>query len=181
MAVEQSADELKSPLLSALDGVRAGRPNDAAELLAQAHVDYEKVHDGFRNANARLLDELHRTQGQVVADYVSGSVYDELMAFYLGDSPHPSFRDHVTRFAMHWHWHRTLFRLVEHPDRVTFHLEPCGSGGRLINEGAYYKGAERPFSLISTPSPATFGEANFPSWCAHCADSNRSFPNVGSI
>ena len=26
-------------------------------------------------------------------------------------------------------------------DRVTFYLEPCGSGGRMINEEAYYHSA----------------------------------------
>ena len=49
----------------------------------------------------------------------------------------------------------------------------------MINEGAYYHTAKRPFSLIPASSAATFGESNFPSWCAHCADSNRSWLTRG--
>jgi hypothetical protein len=163
-------------MLLAGQRARQGRWGEVAGLAEEAWTEYIPVHDGMRNANARTLDLVHRRFGQATGDRIGTSVYDELMTWHLNRSPQiPAFREHVVQTAMNWHWHRTVFRIVELPDRVSFFLEPCGSGGRMINEGAYYPSSTRPLSLISEPSHATFGETNFPSWCAHCADSNRSF------
>ena len=80
---------------------------------------------------------------------------------------------------MLWHWQMTTFRLREDRAKATFILEPCGSGGRLINEGAYYGSGKRPLSLVSNPSTTTFNEPDFPSYCTHCADHNRTFLKRG--
>ena len=169
--------EIMTPrLLLAARRARESRWDEVDALAQDAWTEYIPVHDGMRNANARTLDLVHRRFGQAIGDRIGTTMYDELMTWHLGRSSYvPSFREHVEQTAMNWHWHRTLFRIAELPDRVSFYLEPCGSGGRMINEGAYYQSAKRPLSLIPEPSQATFGEKNFPSWCAHCADSNRSF------
>ena len=174
-----AAYELLPRLHIAREAAGAANLDDAAAALALAHSEYEKTHDGFRNANARLVDELYRSCGQPVAERVIRTIFDAITERRVNGLKRQSFRDHVTSFAMHWHWHRTLFRLAEHEDRVTFYLEPCGSGGRMINEGAYYHSAVQPLLVIRTPTAATFGEANFPSWCTHCADWNRSFLERG--
>ena len=79
-------------------------------------------------------------------------------------------REQVKTAAAGWHWHMTRFRLAEDADKVTFILEPCGSGGRLINEGAYYGTDSRPLSLMPQASAATFGEPDFPIYCNHCSE-----------
>jgi hypothetical protein len=158
----------------------AGDAAHAVDLIGQAQKDYQPVHDGWRNALARAVDDLHRRKGQSVADRLSGEIYDEFSAWCLRDGLTLDFRRQVEALAMHWHWHRTAFRLEEHDDRVTYHLEPCGSGGRLIHEGAYFERTHRrPLSLLADRSRSTFNEPNFPSWCTHCADSNRYFLENG--
>jgi len=76
---------------------------------------------------------------------------------------------------MLWQWHRTPVRLLEDDEKVTYVMQPCGSGGRLINAGAYLPSARRPLTILEEPSFVSFGEGNFPNWCAHCAFSNRGY------
>ncbi|MGH2728714.1 MAG: hypothetical protein ACRDKS_17220 [Actinomycetota bacterium] len=50
----------------------------------------------------------------------------------------------------------------------------CGSGGKLIDEGAY--GAPRDYLTLNGPSPVTFGRETLPVYCAHCSINNEIEP-----
>ncbi|NOZ67747.1 MAG: hypothetical protein GXP46_00525 [Deferribacteres bacterium] len=59
-------------------------------------------------------------------------------------------------------------KLVEEDDKkVTFTVDPCGSGGMFRRAGKY----RPPFNWPVTrePHPLTFGRADFPYYCQHCA------------
>jgi hypothetical protein len=47
----------------------------------------------------------------------------------------------------------------------------CGSGGKLIDEGAY--GAPRDYLTLREPAPRTFGRDSLPVYCAHCSVNNE--------
>jgi hypothetical protein len=47
----------------------------------------------------------------------------------------------------------------------------CGSGGKLIDEGAY--GPPRDYLTLTEPGPRTFGRAELPVYCAHCSINNE--------
>jgi hypothetical protein len=47
----------------------------------------------------------------------------------------------------------------------------CGTGGKLIDEGAYSDG--RAYLTLSGPSPVTFGRESLPAYCAHCSVNNE--------
>ncbi|MCI0347396.1 MAG: hypothetical protein L0221_18450, partial [Chloroflexi bacterium] len=50
----------------------------------------------------------------------------------------------------------------------------CGSGGKLIDEGAY--GPPRDYLTLHGPSPVTFGRETLPVYCAHCSINNEIEP-----
>ena len=54
----------------------------------------------------------------------------------------------------------------EDEEKITIHMKQCGSGGRLINMGAY----EGPgaYKKLKKAGPHTWGETDLPIYCAHC-------------
>jgi hypothetical protein len=47
----------------------------------------------------------------------------------------------------------------------------CGSGGKLIDDGAY--DPPRDYLTLSEPGPRTFGRPKLPVYCAHCSVNNE--------
>lgn len=50
----------------------------------------------------------------------------------------------------------------------------CGSGGRLIDDGAY--GPPRDYLTLRQRGPVTFGRESLPVYCAHCSVNNEIQP-----
>jgi hypothetical protein len=50
----------------------------------------------------------------------------------------------------------------------------CGSGGKLIDDGAYT--APRDYLTLHGPTPVTFGRETLPVYCAHCSVNNEIEP-----
>jgi hypothetical protein len=66
------------------------------------------------------------------------------------------------------------FTIVEDEEKVTFTMSPCGSGQRLVRNGAYEGlpdgGGTREAHDWS------FGRKGFPLYCTHCSFMNESLP-----
>ncbi|MDA7416019.1 hypothetical protein PGB34_06535 [Xenophilus arseniciresistens] len=83
----------------------------------------------------------------------------------------------VGEIARTWNYHCADFRLHEEEDRFVFTLDPCGSGGRLFRgqmwRDMFHYGA--PLSpLMPRAHPINFQREQAPSYCTHCAASNRA-------
>ena len=57
-------------------------------------------------------------------------------------------------------------------EKLTITPKPCGSGGRLVNDGGYDPPCN--FLKIKRPQPMTFNREDFPAYCAHCYFQNIS-------
>jgi hypothetical protein len=68
-------------------------------------------------------------------------------------------------FAAGLHGHLQPLEISEDEEKVTIKMCPCGSGGRLVNEGKY-EGTDA-FLKIDQPQPLTYGRAGYPVYCAH--------------
>ena len=62
----------------------------------------------------------------------------------------------------------------EDDEKITLTMKQCGSGGRLINMGAY----EGPFAYrrLKKAGPHTWGEENLPVYCSHCSWAHEIAP-----
>lgn len=83
----------------------------------------------------------------------------------------------VHEIARTWNYHCADFRLHEEDDRFVFTLDPCGSGGRLLRGQMWrdlfrYGGPLSP--TMPEPHPINFSRHNAPTYCTHCAASNRA-------
>lgn len=66
------------------------------------------------------------------------------------------------------------FTVTEDDEKFSFHLEPCGSGGRLLLKGRY----NPPFGAQFTKQSHwwTHGRNRFPYYCVHCCFVNEIVP-----
>lgn len=66
------------------------------------------------------------------------------------------------------------FRIEEDDEKFILTMNPCGSGGRLINMGAY-DGALG-YKKLKKAGPHTWGETDVPIYCSHCPWVHEIFP-----
>jgi hypothetical protein len=81
------------------------------------------------------------------------------------------YRDQVQWLATLFHQHGMKFDLLEDDGGFCFDTKPCGSGGRLIEEGAY--GAPKNLPMVKGPSVESFGVDEMPVYCMHCPGTNK--------
>ena len=165
-----------SPLDELHDMVSCGDWLTARSALETFLAAHEAVHDGYRNVIARILSSVLTTFGQDAVEQLN-----EAHATWEALSPLMALppRDLVRRIADVNHWHMSRFRVIEDAEKVMFLLQPCGSGGRLINEGRYYVTEDRPYALMPRASPSTFATADFPVYCNHCSEMSRTILKGG--
>lgn len=154
------------------DAIRDGDIVTARELAQAVRREYVVAHDGFRDAIAATLSHAVDVSSPEEGEAIGRRVVEYLMQG--GDPPQytqPSFAGRLKAIAAGWHWHATSFTLSEDDEKFTFHLGPCGSGMRLLREGAY--DGEGAWHRSETPSPSNFMQVGFPMYSNHCAEMTR--------
>jgi hypothetical protein len=158
------------------DAISNSRWDRAESLLKNFLLAHAAVHDGFRNWVAGILSRVLEEYGQIVVEKLH-----EAHGTWAELEPTMSLppRELVQRIADVNHWHMSRFLITEDEKKITFHLQPCGSGGRLINEGKYYATIGRPYALVPQASPSTFAMTRFPVYCNHCSEMSRTILKGG--
>lgn len=164
------------------------RVQRAREQLAQGGADVAPLLDGQRKEwmpwhdfavvwLAHLYAAALEIGGQPYLDELLAQTYEP--AFVAGFPRYAGLDDEALarEIARTWNYHCADFRLHEEDERFVFTLDPCGSGGRLLRgqmwRDMFHYGA--PLSpLIAEPQPINFMRRDAPSYCTHCAASNRA-------
>lgn len=124
------------------------------------------MHDVYLNWTTALLSFVGKRYGNEALL----EALKESMASWRGplsDSySRQDLRRQVEMYAAGLRGHLQPIRIEEDDEKVTFYMEPCGSGGRLLSNGAYEP--PRDFLKIKGAHPWTFGREDFPVYCAHC-------------
>lgn len=151
--------------------------SDVRELLAGQHREWRPLHDLFCLFVTAVFSWTDREQGPAYLSELVDETYVTLFEMPYITHGLMDDRSLVTTLARNWHYHQASFHVTEEDDRFVFHLDPCGSGGRLnrgelggIGRYPYGKGMLR---QIDRPHPMTFMRAPFPSYCIHCGATNR--------
>ena len=156
------------------DAIAAGNAGEVRRLGDLARAEYVAVHDGLRDVVGATLDFAARETSPEEGEGVGRRVIERMMG-EAGAAPQYAQADlkaRVRSIAAGWHWHVTTFDVAEDDDRITFHLDPCGSGGRLELEGRY--DGEDGWLRSARPSPSTFMQTGFPAYSNHCAEMTRA-------
>lgn len=146
--------------------VEEGRDDEARALLRERDRQHQLIHDQFIDIMARFYDYV----GKVFGDQRLEGIFR-----HSGERQRQWFEkweslltEDFVRASVHLlKTHMGNLSVTEDTDKFTITQDPCGSGGRLMREGAY-AGPDGLYR-IETPQAMTFGKSGFPSYCAHCA------------
>ena len=69
--------------------------------------------------------------------------------------------------------HPGSFTITEDDEKVTFTMNPCGSGQRLVRKGLYERNG---YGRTNEAHDWSYGRKDFPLYCTHCSFMNESMP-----
>ncbi len=69
--------------------------------------------------------------------------------------------------------HPGSFTITEDAEKITFTINPCGSGQRLVRKGLYEKNG---YGRTREAHDWSYGRKDFPLYCTHCSFMNESMP-----
>jgi hypothetical protein len=155
-------------LISSIDkGDRA----TAGKLAQRMYNEFLGMHDLYRDWVTHLLTFIGERFGdEVLAEALQETVEGytrRLTKRYAGKSARQRIEMLLAGFRGHLH----PFDVQEDDDTFVITPRPCGSGERLIQEGAY--DPPRKLLRIQKAQAMTFNQADFPVYCAHCYFQNH--------
>jgi hypothetical protein len=177
---EELADFAKDFTGLAMEALEAGDVEKAKHWLRRHDETKDILHDLYLHWVTALLSHIYDRWGE---DEAVRAVRDSGRNFSLPLLKQKTalirekgIRAWVECVVDIWRQHSMYpgMTLEEDDEKFVFTLNPCGSGGRLINMGAY----EGPFAYrkLQKPGPHTWGEKDLPIYCAHCTWVHEIFP-----
>lgn len=149
------------------DAIDAGDAEKAKKIAKRMYNEFLAMHDLYRNWITGTLSEIGRRYGDEALDDI---MVEGVRAWWkpivesLPEGP-DALPAKVKMFAAGLHGHLQPLEITEDDEKIEIKLCPCGSGGRLIQEGKY-EGPEA-FMKIGKPQPLTYGRPDYPVYCAH--------------
>jgi hypothetical protein len=180
---EQQLAEMSRPTMDrAIEAIDAGESERARKLCAEMKHEWQMLHDLMAGAVLDLVSFVQQQGGDdaVAAAWRSG--------MERGWRRHHTAIEQVERrrvvelLAATWRAHSCsgvgphpgAFTITEDDEKVTFELGPCGSGQRLVLNGAYEGLPDG--GRTREAHDWTFGRERMPLYCTHCAFMNESLP-----
>jgi hypothetical protein len=155
-----------------LEKLENGEINKAKTLTQQMYNEFLGMHDLYRD----WLTHVFTFIGQHFGDDALREAMEETVAGYtlrLGKRyAGKSKRRQIEMLLAGLRGHLQSFDIEEDNEKLTVTPNPCGSGGRLVNDGGYDPPCN--FLKIKRPQPMTFNREDFPAYCAHCYFQNIS-------
>lgn len=152
---------------SVIAAIDAGDSEKAKKLSRRMYKEFESMHDLYRDWTTSLMSFIYRSQGdQALYDSLEegcGSWLKGVLELY-DKTPDPKRRAQMLAAGLRGHLQP--IEIEEDDEKFTFRMVPCGSGGRLINEGSY--GPPKDFARVEKAQTITYGMENLPIYCAHC-------------
>lgn len=151
---------------------------DAGEFdLARGYCQLSKGewypgHHIHRDWITGMLSAMYRKFGvDATYDCVKRAYNEPMMDPMLKMVEAMSLREQVEGFAAGFRQHAMRFRIEEDDEKFVIVTEPCGSGGRLLDEDAY--NYPKNFAKIKERHKAGFYIEDFPVYCMHCPATNE--------
>jgi hypothetical protein len=152
------------------DAVDAGEFDAARALLRERDRQHQVIHDQFVAMKAGFYSYVGKVFGDQRLEEILRHVgerqrqgFERWERLWECESVEAFVRASVDLLKTHM----GNVSVSEDDEKFTITQDPCGSGGRLMREGAY-DGPDGLYS-VGKAQPMTFGKQDFPSYCAHCA------------
>jgi hypothetical protein len=144
----------------------------ARKYLALSKTEWYPMHHFMRDWMTSMLSWVHDNLGvRAVWDCVEAAYNRPIMGQTMAQVAQLELREQVTMLGTLFHQHGMKFDIVESAGGFEFRTAPCGSGGRLVDEGAYAE--PKAFATLRGNGVETFGLDELPVYCMHCPATNR--------
>ena len=162
-------EELKNMGTLTLDKLKnaadKGDPETVKALADKMYGQAAYLHDGYMCWISGLLTWIYENYG--VEKLEEAEIFAHTLEGKVAFKPvgELSFKEEVERHCDILKGH--VFQQIEvseDDEKVVVAVNPCGSGGRLIEMGAYEQG----FAAVKEKCPITWGSGDLPIYCCHC-------------
>lgn len=147
------------------EAIDNARSETAKRLNHRMYAEFLSMHDFFRDWITGLLSFIYENYGENALDE---SLKQSLTARFremVQSYEKADFRTKVNMLCMGLRGHLQPLEIKEDDEKVCIEMMPCGTGERLVDEGAY--GPPKNFSILKNPSFITYGKQSCPVYCAH--------------
>jgi hypothetical protein len=180
---ESELRELSRPTMDrAIEALDAGDIGAAKALCEAMKSEWLMLHDLYAGSTAGLLTFIKDRLGEEAVAEAHEVSMERDWRRTVGKIADVDRRTLVYLLAATWRAHSTsgvgknpgAFTITEDDEKVTFAMNPCGSGQRLWRNGHY----SRPdgYALTDAAHDWSFGRKDFPIYCTHCTFMNESLP-----
>ena len=147
--------------------IDAGDAEQAKQLVDLMYDQFTHLHDGYMTWIGGLQTYLYEHYGIEVLEEAERSAHEIESRLVFKPSGETDPKKWLEGFIrdIHGHVHQPM-HIEEDDEKITITVDPCGSGGRLIEMGGY--DPEIGLALIKEPCNITWQMEDFPIYCIHC-------------
>nr|MDA8193422.1 hypothetical protein [Thermaerobacter sp.] len=173
---QETLREMSRPTMDrVIEKIHAGDLGAAVALCEDMKTEWGFLHDLMVESLVALLTYIGQTNGDEQVGTALRYMTDKAWKDGVGQIGSRSRRRVAAALAATWRAHSTsgvgaqagAFTVLEDDEKLTFVLDPCGSGQRLWRRGFYE--SPKNYGMTRDAYPWSFNRENFPYYCAHCA------------
>jgi hypothetical protein len=174
--------QLSRPTMDrAIEAIDRGDLDQARRLCSEMKHEWQMLHDLMAESILGLVSYVQETQGDEGVARAWRSQVERGWKRHVTAINRLERRDVVGLLAATWRAHSVsgvgpepgAFQILEDDEKITFVMNPCGSGQRLVRRGLYEREG---YGRTREAHDWSFGRKDFPLYCAHCSFMNESLP-----
>jgi hypothetical protein len=179
---DEELAELSRPTMDrAIEAIEAGDLERAKRLCAEMKREWLMLHDLMAESVLSLISFVQDRLGDDgVAEAWTRATEQGWRRHHDAIDSLPR-RELVPLLAATWRAHSAsgvgehpgAFTVTEDEEKVTFTMNPCGSGQRLVRRGLY---ESEGYGRTREAHDWSYGRKDFPLYCTHCSFMNESLP-----
>lgn len=148
------------------EAIDAGDKDRAKELAQRMSREFCHLHDGYGIWVSGLQSYIYKKLGVDALEEAEREAHTMEAKTVFKPSEKTDLRSLVEHLAGGLRGHMQPIKIVEDDRMISLTMQPCGSGERIIQSGAYKP--EVGLSTVKDPHPITWGKKGFPIYCVHC-------------
>lgn len=168
-------EELKEMGTQTVDLIKAavdsGNLDRVKDLADRMYSEFMDLHDMYMYWVSGLMSFIARREGDTALEEALRDSFAPMMASYVEDwkewQKTGNHRAKAERTVLGLRGHGMPIKVLEDDEKFIFEMQPCGSGGRLVQQGAYE--APISFMTVDKAQPLTFDCSKQPIYCTHAA------------
>ncbi|HYF24482.1 MAG TPA: hypothetical protein VD931_01945 [Baekduia sp.] len=180
---EETLEQLSRPTMDrAIEALDRGDVATARALCEAQRHEWQMLHDLYAEGTAALLTFIKERLGEDAIAAAHEETMQKSWRRHVEAVAQLDRRRVVELLAATWRAHSTsgvgpnpgAFTITEDDEKVTFSMNPCGSGQRLWRNGHYAR--EDGYALVDGAHDWTHGRRGLPIYCSHCSFMNELLP-----